>query len=203
MVRVKICGITNREDALLAAELGADALGFVFAPSPRRVTPSQAKEIIKALPCFIDPVGVFVNEKVSRVKDIAEFCRLSTLQFHGDESAKYCNCFPYKVIKSFSIKDRPPPKISEYRVDAYLLDTFFEGKKGGTGKTFQWEIAVEIRRSGFQVILSGGLTVDNVKEAIRKVKPYAVDVSSGVEESPGKKSEKKLRKFIQTVREIK
>jgi len=201
MVKVKICGITNKEDALLAVKLGADALGFIFAPSPRRITPRRAKEIIEILPPFIDRVGVFVNEEISRVKDIAKFCCLTTLQFHGDESPGYCTKFHQKIIKSFSVKGEVPRGISDYRVDAYLLDAFCEKKRGGTGKTFNWEIARKVKKLNFPLILSGGLTPDNVKEAIRKVKPYAVDVVSGVEASPGKKSKEKLREFIQKVKE--
>lgn len=201
MVKVKICGITNKEDALLAVDLGADALGFIFAPSPRRITPQKAKEIIDILPPFVDRVGVFVNEEISRVKDIAQFCSLTTLQFHGDESSRYCTQFSQKVIKSFSIKEEIPPNIFEYKVDAYLLDTFCEGKRGGTGKIFNWEVALKIKKLGFPLILSGGLNPDNVKDAIRKVRPYAVDVGSGVEDHPGKKSREKLREFIQKAKE--
>lgn len=201
MVKVKICGITSREDALLAVELGADALGFIFASSPRRITPQRAKEIIQILPPFVDRVGVFVNEEIFRVKEIAKFCCLTTLQFQGDESPKYCTEFHQKIIKSFSVKDEVPREISDYRVDAYLLDTFSEKKRGGTGKTFNWEIAREVKKLYSPLILSGGLTPNNVKEAIRKVKPYAVDVAGGVEVSPGKKSREKLREFIQKVKE--
>jgi len=201
MVRIKVCGITNREDALLSVDLGVDALGFIFAPSPRGITPQEAKKIIQVLPPFIERVGVFVNEASWRVRTIAKFCSLTCLQFHGDESPHYCVQFNQKVIKSFSLKDKIPKDISHYKVSAYLVDTFLKGKRGGTGKTCNWEIARKIRNIGFSLILSGGLTPNNVGEAIIKVKPYAVDVASGVEEMPGKKSEKKLRQFIQNVRE--
>jgi len=201
MVKVKICGITNEEDALLAVKLGADALGFIFAPSPRRITPQEAKRIIDILPPFIDRVGVFVNEEISRVKGIAQFCSLTTLQFHGDESPWYCSQFPQKVIKSFSVRNEIPQRIFEYRVDAYLLDTFCEKKRGGTGRAFNWEIARKVVELNFPLILSGGLTPHNVKDAVKKVRPYAVDVGSGVEDYPGKKSKEKLREFIQNAKE--
>ncbi len=201
MVRVKICGITNKEDAFLAVDLGADALGFIFAPSPRRITPQKAKDIIKALPPFIDKVGVFVNEEAQKVKDICKFCFLTSLQFHGDEPPLYCTQFKEKVIKSFSVKDKVPEGIEEYKVDAYLLDTFHEKKRGGTGKRFDWNIAARVKDTGVPLILSGGLTPENVGIAIRKVRPYAVDVSSGVEIKPGKKSKTKMKKFFQKVRE--
>lgn len=203
MVKVKICGITNQEDALLAVKLGADALGFIFAPSPRRVTSQEVKRIVEILPPFVDRVGVFVNERASLVKEIAEFCSLTTLQFHGDESPRYCSQFPHKIIKSFSVTTEVPRNIFEYRVDAYLLDTFAGNKRGGTGKTFDWKIARKIKESGFLLILSGGLTPDNVKQAIREVNPYAVDVAGGVEAGPGKKSPEKLSRFIQEVKELK
>ncbi len=196
MVKVKICGITNEEDALIATHMGADALGFIFAPSPRRITPLKAKKIIEILPPFIEKVGVFVNEDISRVKEIAEFCQLSCLQFHGEESPEYCNQFTLKVIKSFSINNEVPPNMTSYKADAYLLDTYSEIKKGGTGKIFNWDVALKVKEFNIPLILSGGLTSDNVKEAVEKVKPYAVDVASGVEIWPGKKSEEKIRKFI-------
>jgi len=203
VVKVKICGITNKEDAFFAVDFGADALGFIFYPlSPRNITPLQAKKIIKMLPPFIDRVGVFVNENPLKVKEISSFCGLTTLQFHGDESPSYCSFFPcYKVIKSFSIKDRLPSSLLKYRVDAILLDAFCEGKRGGTGKTFRWDLALEVKDFGFPLIISGGLSPGNVRGAIEKVRPYAVDVASGVEEKPGKKSKDKLREFILKVRE--
>ena len=201
MVKIKICGITNKEDAFLATDLGADALGFVFAPSPRKIAPVEAKKIIKSLPPFIDRVGVFVNEEPSRVREILNFCCLTTLQFHGDESPSYCQGFPCKIIKSFPIKDKVPDSILNYSVDAYLLDTFCQDKRGGTGRVFDWELAKQVKKFGLPLILSGGLTPENVSEAIRKVRPYAVDAASGLEETPGKKSKKKLKEFIKRARE--
>ncbi|MBE0479322.1 phosphoribosylanthranilate isomerase [Candidatus Aerophobetes bacterium] len=205
MVKIKICGITNKEDAFLAVNLGVDALGFIFAKSPRQIAPEEAKRIIKKLPPFVDRVGVFVNEEPQKVLQIARFCLLSTCQFHGDESPSYCEEFPYKLIKSFFVKDEVPDNILDYegRVDACLLDTFSSAKRGGTGKVFNWEIARKVKMPGLPLILSGGLTPDNVAEAIDKVRPYAVDVASGVEDAPGKKSRNKLQKFIEIVRRAK
>ena len=195
MVKVKICGITCKEDAEAAVRFGADAIGFVFADSPRKITPVVAKDIISSLPPFIATVAVFVNENEKEVRRIADFCGISILQFHGDETPSYCNKFP-RVIKAFRIKGREDiEKIREYNVSAWLLDTYCEGKYGGTGVPFDWDIARELTKEG-RVILSGGLTPENVAGAIKAVSPYAVDVSSGVQEYPGKKDHKKIKKFI-------
>jgi len=200
MVRIKICGITNWEDACLAVELGADALGFIFAESPRKVTPDTAKAIIGQLPPLVSKVGVFLDHQEEEVKGVAEYCSLDGLQFHGQESPSYCSQFGQKVIKAFRIKDANDLKaLSLYGVDAFLLDTFDESLPGGTGKTFDWNLAVEAKKNG-KIILSGGLNPDNVFFAITKVKPYAVDVSSGVEASQGKKDPVKLRAFFEEVR---
>ena len=195
MIKVKICGITCKEDAEAAVVFGADAIGFVFADSERKITPDTVKDIISSLPPFIACVGVFVNENEKEVARIANFCGLSILQFHGDETPSYCNKFP-RVIKAFRIKDREDiEKIREYKASAWLLDTYQDLKPGGTGKTFDWSIGSEVAKEG-RVILSGGLTPENVAHAVRVVLPYAVDVSSGVEEYPGKKDPKKIEKFI-------
>ncbi len=205
MVYIKVCGITNLEDAFLVAELGANAIGFVFAPSSRKVEPEIAQEIIRKLPPSIDKVGVFVNEDETKVKEIASFCFLNSLQFHGEEDPIYClnfaPNFKGKIIKAFRIKEYDSlksilEKVKEFQVDAYLLDTYDKEVYGGTGKTFNWDIAVEVKRLGKPVILSGGLNPQNITEAIEKVKPYGVDVSSGVETFPGKKDPDKLRAFI-------
>jgi len=199
MVRVKICGITNERDALAAVKYGAWALGFVFyAKSPRYVTPAKAKAIIQRLPPFVTAVGVFVNEQLSVVKRIAEFCGLNALQFHGDETPAYCQKFKgYKTIKAFRIKDKFDPRnISRYKVDAYLLDAFHEKLFGGSGQTFNWDFIEDHKKLNKPVILSGGLSPRNVAQSISKVKPYAIDVSSGVEQSPGKKSDKFIREFF-------
>lgn len=203
MTRVKICGITNLEDAIAAVDAGCDAVGFVFAKSPREISADDAKEIIKRLPPFVKTVGIFVNEDPDLVKDVARKCRLDLLQFHGDEDPEYCKRFDLGVIKAFRIKDKEALKdIERYRnIGAYLLDTFSKDAYGGTGVRFNWELVKEVRDIG-PIILAGGLTISNVKEAIREIHPYGVDVSSGVESSPGKKDHRKIREFIRMVREV-
>ncbi len=200
--KIKVCGITNREDAFLALSLGVDAVGFIFAESKRRITAVEACKIIDALPQTILKVGVFVNEEEKRVRQILELCHLNMLQFHGEESPEYILKFREKTIKSFRIEDEDSLKnIPNYKASAYLLDTYSEETYGGTGKTFNWDLAVEAKKFG-PIFLAGGLNLDNVEEAIRKVEPYAVDVSSGVESYPGKKDPKKLEEFVRRVRGI-
>ena len=197
-VRIKICGIMNKEDALAAAHFGADALGFVFATSPRKVSAESAREIIKTLPPFVKTVGVFVDEDPERVSSIAARCGLDILQFHGSESVDYCNSFNRRVIKAVRMQSRDELKnLSNYVdvVDGLLLDTYVPNKLGGTGITFDWELAVEARKYG-RIILAGGLNPENVAAAIRLVKPYAVDASSGLERSPGVKDHEKMAQFI-------
>jgi len=196
-MRVKICGITNNEDALAAVESGADALGFVFAKSPRQVTKEQARYIIKGLPPFVSPVGVFVDEKADMIEEICGFCGIQTIQLHGNESPLYVNDLTgYKIIKAFRIKNEDDLKpLANYKSHTFLLDSYVKGAMGGTGVTFNWEIARQAHKYG-TIILSGGLTPENVREAIRIVKPYAVDVSSGVESSPGKKDMLLMKHFI-------
>ena len=197
MAKIKICGITNLSDAQAASQLGADAVGFIFAKSPRRISPSKAGKIAASLPPFISKVGVFVNEKSSRVNKIAKECRLDYVQLHGEESPEYVKKIKLPVIKALRIKDRSTLRqIKKLKVEALLLDTYEKGRRGGTGKTFNWNIAKAAKKFGIPVILSGGLTPGNVSRAIKKVKPYAVDASSGVELYPGKKSIMKLKKFI-------
>lgn len=201
--RVKICGITNIDDAKAAVCLGVDALGFIFAESPRRIEPDKAREIILNLPPIIGIVGVFVDEKEETVKKIASHCGLNTLQFHGLETPEYCSLFHQKIIKAFRIKDEMSLKeISNYQrwTDAFLLDTYKKGIRGGTGKIFDWKLALEAKTFG-SIILSGGLSPDNVKDAILQVKPYGVDVGSGVESLPGKKDHRLLEDLIKQVRE--
>lgn len=200
-VRIKICGITNKEDALAAAHLGADALGFIFAPSPRKISAERAREIIKALPPFIKTVGVFVDEDPERVSSIVAMCGLDVLQLHGSESIDYCSSFDRRVIKAVRLRSRDDlENLSKYVnvVDALLLDTYVPNKLGGTGITFDWKLAVEARRYG-RIILAGGLNPENVAAAIRMVKPYAVDASSGLEQSPGVKDHEKMAQFIREV----
>ncbi|MCA9404049.1 MAG: phosphoribosylanthranilate isomerase [Candidatus Omnitrophica bacterium] len=199
MMKVKICGITNHEDAQKAMYYGAYAAGFIFhKKSPRYVSPSKARKLIEGLPPFIVPVGVFVDLKEKAVRDICQFTRIRTVQFHGEETPLYCKRFAdYKIIKAFRVNDMfDPVGVRKYKVDAYLFDTFQENVIGGTGKTFNWEV---LKGHKFEkpVILSGGLTAENVAEAIGSVNPYAVDVSSGVEKSPGIKDPRKIREFMQ------
>lgn len=190
------------EDALFASSLEVDAIGFVFAESKRRITAANAKKIIDALPQSLLKVGVFVNEEEQKVREILKLCYLDMLQFHGDESPLYVTKFREKIIKSFRIENEKSLKdIPKYNVNAYLLDSYSLEKYGGTGNPFNWDLAVEAKNFG-PIILSGGLNPDNVEEAIKKVYPYAVDVCSGVESSPGKKDKKKLREFVRIVKSI-
>lgn len=201
MVKVKICGITNYNDAVLAAELGADALGFIFYEnSPRYIDFTQAYEICRSLPPFIFKVGVFVNEELDKVHQYIEALRLDRVQLHGDESPDYCKQIKCgQVIKSFRLKDsKDLSKLKDYtNVSAFLLDAYHPKKLGGTGQTFDWQLAIEAKTYGCPIILSGGLTPENVVAAIRLVRPYAVDVASGVESSPGKKEPLLLKLFIE------
>jgi phosphoribosylanthranilate isomerase len=202
MTKIKICGITNLNDARAAVKLEVDALGFVFyPPSPRAVTPDKVKQIRQKIPPFTFCIGVFVNETKEAVLNVAKACRLDALQFHGNESPEYCAFFPdYKVIKSFPLKDRSDLDIiPRYPVLAILIDAYDPQQYGGIGKKADWELARAAKSFG-PVILAGGLDETNVGEAIREVKPYAVDVSSGVELSPGVKDPVKLRRFVEMVR---
>lgn len=199
MVRVKICGIRTWDEARAALDAGAHALGFVFAPSPRRIHPEAAREIIMKLPPFVTTVGVFVNEPRYSLLEIASFCRLDVLQLHGEEPPEYCHGISNRLIKAIRVKDiKALELIPKYRVDAFLLDAFVPGRAGGTGHTFNWEIARRAKELGPPIILAGGLTPENVAEAIRKVRPYAVDVSSGVETN-GQKDPVKIARFLEAV----
>jgi len=202
-VRIKICGITNEEDALAAARFGADALGFIFAPSPRRISPEKALEIIKVLPPLVQTVGVFVDEDPGEVSSVAEKCGLDILQFHGSEPADYCESFDRRVIKAIRLRNRQDLKIlAKYDgvVHALLLDTYVADKLGGTGMTFNWEWAAEAVKYG-RIILAGGLNPANVAAAISIVRPYGVDASSSLEHSPGLKDHEKIMQFIAEVRQ--
>jgi len=203
VVRVKVCGITNLEDALAAIQLGADAIGFVFAKSPRHVSIQEAERIIEKLPPFVNFTGLFVNANRKVVEKTIKTCKIDTLQFHGEESNGYCSYFKrtHKVVKAFRIKDKKIlDLLLNYDVDGYLLDTYIEGAAGGTGKIFDWNLAKRAKTLVSPVILSGGLNPGNVAQAIKKVRPYAVDVSSGIEKRPGKKDLKLMKKFIKAVR---
>jgi phosphoribosylanthranilate isomerase len=203
MTRIKICGITNKVDAIEASTLGVDMLGFVFyAKSKRYVEPRTVSDISNELPFGIAKAGVFVNESKEKVLQIAEDASLDILQFHGDETPGYCSGFrdKYKIIKAFRLKDKKDLKIvNDYDVDFYLFDTYKTGTAGGTGETFDWKILkdFEILKP---VFLSGGLSPANVVQAIRELAPYGVDVSTGVEERPGKKDLKLMKKFVENVR---
>ncbi len=201
MIRVKFCGITRKVDALTASRLGVHALGFIFAKeSARYIAPDLASRIIAELPPFVLKVGVFINEEEENINNIISLCKLEIIQLHGDESAKFCNKFHGKtrVIKSISVKkDSVLRMVEKYNsVDAILLDTHDDKLKGGTGKSFDWEIAKEAKSFGKPIILSGGLNPQNIKEAIADVNPYAVDVSSGIEKSPGIKDHELMAKFL-------
>ncbi len=197
-VRVKICGITRGEDAAAAVAAGADALGFMFFEgSPRCVSHEQAAAIISALPPFVARVGVFVNPAEAEVRSAIAEGGIDTLQFHGDEAPEFCRRFGLPVIKAFRVQDESSLQpLTQFTTETWLLDSFVPGQHGGTGAVFNWDLAAQAVRRGGRVILAGGLTPENAADAVRRVRPYALDVSSGVESSPGKKDAAKLRAFI-------
>ncbi len=199
MVRVKICGIRRLEDALAAVEAGADAIGLNFwRPGRRYVAPETARAIARAVPPFVAKVGVFANEEAEVVRKIADVCALDALQFHGEETPEFCDRFDRHVIKAIKIRDAGSLRqLERYRVAAFLLDAHVPGAMGGTGQTFDWTLARAAHASG-RVILSGGLTQENVAAAIEAARPYAVDVASGVE-THGEKDPVKIRAFIAQV----
>ena len=204
-VAVKICGITDYEDASIAVELGAGALGFIFADSPRQITPQKARDIIRAMPPFVKTVGVFVDEGPAAIKEIIHYCGLDLVQLHGDESPDLCcELMPY-TIKALRIKDESSlrtSRIYQGKVRALLLDTYSKDKAGGTGKTFNWQLAIKIKKLGIPIILAGGLGPANIDGAVSTVRPYAVDVNSGVEKRPGKKSHTLMKDLMEKVRRI-
>jgi len=197
--RIKICGITNLPDALAAVEAGADALGFVFAPSPRQVTPRQAAEILRELPPFVTTVGLVVDQDPL---PILEGCPVDVLQFHGSESPEAMGSLGRRCYKTLRVREAADlDALAAYeRVSAFLLDAYVPGLAGGTGRQFPWELAVAARRFGKPVIVAGGLTAANVGLCVETTRPYGVDVSSGVEAEPGKKDPEKVRAFIAAVR---
>lgn len=200
MVKVKICGITNLEDAQAAVEEGADMLGFIFYnKSPRYIKPEKAKEIISNLPQEIEKVALFVNEEKGAVADaLSRIREINLLQFHGDETPDYCNAFNKRIIKAIRVKNKDSIReLASYNVNFFLLDAWKKDVYGGTGLNFDWKLTENAKQYKVPIILSGGLNPDNVKKAIELVKPYAVDVSSGVEISPGKKDSELIKKFIQ------
>jgi phosphoribosylanthranilate isomerase len=197
MTKVKICGIKTLSDAKFAVDYGADAIGFVFAKSIRNVSKEKARAIVRKLPPFVTTVGLFVNDTAENIEAICRFCGLDAIQLHGNERPGLLNKLKaFKTIKAFRIqneKDIIP--IRKYKPDAILLDGYSENKMGGTGTSFDWKIVKDIKTS-IPIIVAGGLTPLNVSRAIKIVKPYAVDVSSGVESIPGKKDRKLIKKFI-------
>lgn len=204
MVKVKICGITNPDDAFAAVRFGADALGFVFFPgSPRYIAFSVAAAIIRELPAFVPAVGVFVNEHEQRIEEIIQQTGIDTVQLHGNESPEMCS-LSRRVIKAIRVKslDSLDPLIHfQNRVSAFLLDTFTPDVFGGSGQIFNWDIAVEAKQFG-RIILAGGLSPENITDAVKRVKPYAVDVSSGVEAEKGRKDHLKMKSFIEMAKGI-
>lgn len=194
MTVIKVCGITNIEDALLALELGVDALGFIFSESPRRVTVEKAREIIEALPNSVIKVGVFSNEPMEFVKEVSKRLSLDFLQFHGDEPPDYLNSFGGKGIKAFKVKDLSVlESIKRYNTKFFLLDS------GEKGKPFDWDIALKAKELG-NFLLGGGLNPQNIESALVKVSPFGVDVCSGVEKYEGKKDPLKLKDFVWRVK---
>lgn len=197
-VRVKICGITSTEDALAAVDAGADALGFMFyEPSPRYLSAEKAADIILDLPEQVARVGVFVDADAKTVRHTIETTGVDTLQFHGNESPRYCSQFEQHTIKAFRVKDEESlGQLPDYDTDAWLLDSYVKGVPGGTGAKFNWNLAVEAKRLGKPILLAGGLTPENAAEAVSQVAPFGLDVSSGVEVSPGKKDAEKVTQLI-------
>jgi phosphoribosylanthranilate isomerase len=201
MVKIKICGITNLDDALAAVDFGADALGFNFyKKSPRHIEPQRAAEIIAQLPPFVVPVGIFVNEREEKIREIVSLACIQGIQLHGDETPEFCQRFGSRVIKAFQIKNKESLEhMSHYRVSAYLLDSYKEGMRGGTGETFDWHLAVVAKTFG-RIVLAGGLNPNNVAEAVKLVQPYGIDVAGGVEREKGIKDHVKLKTFITEAR---
>jgi phosphoribosylanthranilate isomerase len=200
-VRIKVCGVTRAEDALAAVRLGADALGFNFWPGSRRhLTSAAAREIIALLPPFVTSVGVFVNQSEGEMRAIAAETGIQVFQLHGDEPPELCARLPLPVVKAIPVDQvRSLSRLLSYEVSAFLLDTPSRGY-GGSGEPFDWSLAEGVSEVA-PVILAGGLTPENVAAAIRAVRPYAVDVASGVESSPGVKDMDRMSRFVSAVRE--
>jgi phosphoribosylanthranilate isomerase len=200
-IKIKICGITNVSDAMVAAEAGADLIGLMFyARSPRQVSLAQAAAIARALPPYISRVGVFVNPDADTVLRAIGECGLSLLQFHGEETPEFCTQFGMMSMKAFRVKNAGSLRtLPDYATDAYLLDAYSPDAYGGTGAKFNWDLAIAAKQHGRPIFLAGGLTPENVAQAVKQVMPFGVDVSSGVESAPGKKDPAKVRAFIQAV----
>ena len=205
MTLVKICGITNLEDALAAVAAGADALGFNFyKPSPRYITPQEARAIIEQLPESVLTVGVFVNEELKDVRKIAKEAGLRALQLHGDETPEYCRELDdYYLIKTFAVSDTFDIQATQgYKVEAVMLDTKHNKLRGGTGQVFDWSVAQRASETIPKLFLAGGLSPENVENAVKIVRPFAVDACSALEDRPGKKNHERMRVFINTVRGV-
>lgn len=203
ITKVKICGITNYEDAVAAMDMGADLLGFNFySKSPRYIEPAKAAEIIKRLPAFIDVSGVFVNSTLEEIREIAGLCQLDWIQLHGDETTDFCKWLAYdsvKTMKALRVKDVADlQRVDNYFTDAVLLDTYNTERYGGTGLTFDWNIIGHVAK---RVFLAGGITPENAAIAVG-LGVYGIDVCSGVEASPGKKDHKKMKALFDSIRHL-
>ena len=204
-IKIKICGITNQEDAEAAVAAGADALGFVFyAQSPRYIEPAVAKRIIAQLPPFVLSIGVFVNHDQESIRNLVDECGLAFAQLHGNETPTFCESLGRPVLRALRLHDRGSLlALAEYKgrmgVKGFVVDAYSSEAYGGTGQTVDWSLAREVAHAA-PILLAGGLTPGNVQEAIQHVHPYGVDISSGVEEHPGKKDHEKIRAFTQAVR---
>lgn len=202
--RIKICGMTELVRVREAVAAGVDALGFIFAPaSPRHLEPDQARELIASLPPFVDAVGVFVNEEPGVIRDIVHYCGLTVVQLHGDEDPAFCRAMPVRVLKAIRVGEQSrAADLTAYRgvVGGFVLDTFQQDLAGGTGRTFDWQLVAQLAPPA-PVILAGGLTPDNVADAIARVHPFAVDFNSGLETAPGRKDSTLLRRAMAAVRQ--
>jgi len=205
VLRVKICGITRPEDAVAAAQAGADAIGLVFADSPRRVSESQAAAVLAALPPLVTPVALFVDASVERVRGVCGALGVRTVQLHGDEPPEVARELAAEglcVLKAFRVGQAADLEgMAGYPADAFLLDSRVPGRAGGTGVAFDWRLAQQAEAAR-PIILAGGLSPENVAEAVARVRPYAVDVSSGVESAPGVKDAERVRAFVSAARAV-
>ena len=202
-MKIKVCGMTNQEDARMAVALGVDALGFIFARSPRRVEPEDARRIIGTLPVFVKTVGVFVNENPDRMRQVMDFCGIDLAQLHGDETPDVCEAMMPRVLKAIRVKNTlRPSDVQAFRgrVRGVVLDTHSERLWGGTGRPFDWGLVHGISGMGIPIVLSGGLGPDNISKAIGIARPHAVDINSGVEEHPGKKSPLLMKRVMEKIR---
>lgn len=205
-IRVKVCGLTRVEDVRCADTCGVDAVGFIFAPSPRRVSPEAAAALDRAVSPWVSRIGVFVNPTFSEIDRVLDHVRLDALQLHGDETPQFVSAvaerYRRRIIKAVRVRDaRSLELLGAYDADAYLLDTYVPGRAGGTGQTFDWRL-IGSCAARYPIILSGGLTPENVADAVRQVRPYGVDVSSGVERAPGVKDHERIEAFVRNVRSL-